>query len=93
MRDQILSEDKNALEAIMRLRPAWLRPRGRTSLRNDERSYAMVMLDDVLYGSVDSLREIPVENIDRISFMSAADATTRYGTGYFGGIIHVHTGR
>ena len=91
-RDQLDARDKDALEVIRRLRPSWLTPRGRTSL-SDGQSYAAVFVDDVLYGSVESLRGISSDDIYRIYFMGATDATTRYGTGYPAGIIHVQTVR
>lgn len=92
-REQIDPTDKDAFDVVLRLRPVWLRPRGRASLTTEERSYAAVFLDDVFYGSVDSLRGISSDEIDRIYFMNASDATTRYGTGYLAGIIHVRTAR
>jgi TonB-dependent Receptor Plug Domain len=53
--------------------------------------YARVFVDDHPYGEIDSLRSIDPRSIESIEFISSTDATTRYGTGYIGGIIQVHT--
>jgi len=37
----------------------------------------------------DVLRSLRVENIDEMRYLNAQDATTRYGTGYLGGVIEV----
>jgi hypothetical protein len=43
------------------------------------------------FGGIDSLSRIPSTNIESIQYMNATDATTRYGTGYAGGLIRVNT--
>lgn len=69
----------DAMEAISLVRPQWMRGRseGATIVINGQPS------------SRDRLATIPVGSILRIAYMSAADATTRFGTGFFGGAIIV----
>ena len=69
----------DAMEAISLLRPQWMRGRssGATIVIDGQRS------------TRDRLATIPISSIVRISFMSAADATTRFGTGFFDGAIVV----
>jgi outer membrane cobalamin receptor len=50
-----------------------------------------VFIDGSYYGPIDSLRNIPTTSVDNIEFIGASDATTLYGTGYMGGVIHVHS--
>lgn len=74
-----------AYEAVRRLRPAWLQARGRSPLpvvyRNNSR----------WGGDPSSLQGIRVGSVSEMRFLSASDATTRYGTGFAGGVILVVT--
>jgi hypothetical protein len=80
-----------AFEAIQRLRPTWLRPRGTTM--TGVRPYAEVIVDGTPYGGLEILRSIRVGDVGEIRYLSAVDATTLYGTGYVGGAIEVSTRR
>lgn len=74
-----------AYEAVRRLRPAWLQPRGRSPL-------PVVYRDNARWGSdPSSLENIQIDIVREMRFMSASDATTRYGTGFAGGVILVVT--
>ncbi len=81
----------NCFEAVRQLRPMWLTARS-TSL-SGERFTPVVFVDRAPQGDVDFLRSIPVQEVERLRFMNARDATTRYGTGYPAGIIEVFTRR
>lgn len=71
-------------DAIGRLRPNWLRGRGS--------ALPVVMVDGNRQGGgMDVLRSLSVVDVQELRFMSAADATTRYGTGFDGGAILVTT--
>ncbi len=74
-----------AFEAVRRLRPAWLQSRGRSPLpavfRNNSR----------WGGDPSSLESIRIDSVTEMRFLSASDATTRYGTGFTGGVILVVT--
>jgi hypothetical protein len=83
-----------ARQAIERLRPRWLRARIST-LRSGAgiRHTATVFVDGMPRGGLDTLEGIETREIAEIRFLSASDATTRYGTGYPRGIIEVSTRR
>lgn len=80
-----------ALEAVERLRPEFLRPRGSSSLSTGAPDVPVVFLDGLRAGGFETLRTLRPTEVELIRFVSAADATTRYGTGYPGGIIEVVT--
>ena len=92
-------EGLTVFQIIQRHQPRWLRAsRGSSTLGNaaggvarDRSVLARVVLDGVLYGEVDELRRINVTEVERIEYMSGADATTRFGTGYAAGAILVYT--
>ncbi len=90
-REQISPDDENAYLIVRRLRPAWLRPRAQESIAGQEPTFAQVFLDQLQVGDVDYLYRISATQIDRIEYMSALDATTRFGTGFVGGLIIVRT--
>ena len=75
----------SAYEAVQRLRPAWLQARGRSGL-------PVVYRNNTRWGSDPrSLESIQIDVIREMRFLSASDATTRYGTGFTGGVILVVT--
>ncbi len=75
----------SAYEAVQRLRPAWLQTRGRSPL-------PVVYRNNTRWGSDPrSLESIQIDVISEMRFLSASDATTRYGTGFTGGVILVVT--
>jgi hypothetical protein len=81
----------DAYEAVQRLRPEFLRGRGPTSVRDPNPTLPVVFLDNTRLGGLQQLRNIPVQIIETIEYLSASDATTRWGTGYTGGAIEVRT--
>ena len=74
-------------DSIQRLRPRWLRSRGTSSARGT--APVVVYLDNVRIGDIGHLHDIPVESVETVSFVSASDATTRWGIGVSGGVILV----
>ncbi len=73
--------------AVSRLRPQWLRPGTRGQLPE-------VIVDGTRrQGGADVLRSMRANEVGELEFMSAADATTRYGTGFTAGAILVSTKR
>lgn len=80
----------DAMEAVSLLRPRWLRARpARTP--NDPEPVVGVVIDNMAGATRDDLASLPIGQVERISFMGAADATIRFGTGYTGGAIIVTT--
>lgn len=102
-REQILElPNGTALSVVQRYRSSWLRPRSQGTFAGASRAprsgviiadsdQAIVFLDDIRFGEIESLARISSTNIESIEFISALDATTSYGTGYNGGIIRVNT--
>jgi len=69
--------------AISRLRSPWLRPGSRGTLPE-------VIVDGTPQsGGIETLRTLRAGDVSGLEFMSASDATTRYGTGYTAGAIVV----
>lgn len=84
------SQATTAHDAIKNLRPMFLRSRGQTTLEGTGQS-AHVFLDGQKYGDIETLKTMSVQTVREIRFLSASDATTKYGTGYTAGIIEVWT--
>src|SRR5678815_417116 len=89
----------NAYEAIQRLRPQMLRKRvgsGTGSARGDaentnEGGYIKVFVDASMIGGTDLLSTVEATKIKDIRYLSATDATQRFGTGYSEGAILITT--
>jgi hypothetical protein len=79
----------NAFTAIQQLRPLWLRSRGAMSFTEPGGTLPTVYVDNLRYGDISALSAIPIAEIAEIRYISAADATTRWGTGVVGGVIEV----
>jgi hypothetical protein len=74
---------------VQQLRPNWLRSRSGTLRNSIGRTPPVVFLDGRRYGDLATLYEFWTQDIEEIRFLPPADATTRYGTGYTGGIINI----
>ncbi len=95
LREEILRDgeaDPTAYELIQRLRPNWLRARGQVSLGSPEASYALVYMNDVLFGGLMTLHQIRPSQIQRMEFIRGIDASIRWGTGHTAGAISILTG-
>ncbi|MEX2048645.1 MAG: hypothetical protein WEB90_03620 [Gemmatimonadota bacterium] len=82
---------ESAMQIVRRLRPSWLRARAQGTLTNPDPAEALVVLDGRPFGRIDSLSGLTESQIESMRFLDARDATTRYGTGYMGGVIEVTT--
>ena len=76
-----------ASEIIQRLRPIWLQGRGRKTLLAGDASYPVVYLNGRKYGTLGSLSNFSANEISKMRFYSAADATTKFGTNHPSGVI------
>ena len=85
------SQATTAYEAIQSLRPNFLRSRGTHTFDPNAVQAPHVFLDGQKYGELDILKSISVQTIREIRYFNAADATTKYGTGYTHGVIEVWT--
>jgi hypothetical protein len=82
-----------AFEIVERLRPAFLRSRGQTSLMTDAAQFAVVYVDGIRQGGPEALHRVAAQDVGEIRYLRARDATTRYGTGHPAGAIEVTTRR
>jgi hypothetical protein len=85
------TNESNAYDVITRLRPTFLRTRGRTTINSAGSEYASVFLDGHVYGELLSLKNIPAIQIHEIRYLSANQAVTTYGMQYGSGVIDVRT--
>ncbi len=83
----------NAYQAVQRLRPQFLTasrgPTERGGAAGATDGGIQVYLDDTHAGDVRALTQIPVSGIKEIRFLTAIEATQRYGTGNSAGAIVV----
>ena len=85
------SNATNAYEAVERLRPAFLRTRGSQSLQNQVPPTPMIYIDGMRYGPLQTLSSVPAIGIVSIQYLTAIEATQRYGFGNEGGAIMITT--
>lgn len=83
------STASTAYELLQQLRPQFLRGRGVSSVNDPRPVLPVVYMNNVHHGDLESLRMISVREISEVRFISAADATTRWGTGHAGGVIQI----
>ena len=90
--DQIsASQQTNAYDVVSRLRPNFLKSRGRTTVYAQGSDYAAVFLDGQSFGDLSSLRNISAPQISSIHFIRGTDAVTLYGMQYGAGVIDIRT--
>ena len=87
-----------AYDIVRALRPTMLMSRGITTARSQSQSPVWeadhsikVYVNGIRYGGVESLATIPSNVVREIRWLSAGDATIRYGTGNVAGAIVVAT--
>ena len=81
----------NCYEAVQRLRPNWLRTRGRVSMETQQG--IQLYVDNVHRGYVTELVSIRASSVERMRFLSAPEATARFGTDHVDGAVLVTTRR
>ena len=82
-----------AYDAVQRLRPRWLSTARVVGGTGDAHQTPKVIVDGLAQGDINALYQYLAQDILEIRFMSAADATTRFGIGYPVGTIVVQTRR
>jgi hypothetical protein len=87
------ADASNALQIVQKLRPSMLATRGRFSPADSSEAGARpkVVVDGVAYGAIENLANLNAVSVGEIRYIGATDATTRFGTGYVGGVILVTT--
>jgi hypothetical protein len=80
-----------AYDAVARLRPNWLTPKGVTSNQYDTGTeYATVYVDGQRYGDLNSLRGIQAFHVGSIRYYDVTQAGSRFGIrGGASGVIEV----
>lgn len=80
-----------AREAIQRLRPAFLRTRGPSSIMLNEGDTIVVYVDNTRMGGPEILDQVRANAIREIRYLSSSDASSRFGTGHTSGAILITT--
>jgi hypothetical protein len=95
-RDRITAEElatidvQNALQAVQRLRPAFLQTRGGASSSISQGPQDVVVyVDQTRMGGPSTLSQIPITDVKEIQYLNGTDATQRFGTGHGSGAIIV----
>lgn len=77
-------------EAVQRLRPMFLRDRGPVSLVNTSaHAQPVVFVDMTMYGDLETLKSLPASRVEQVRFYPGAQATTKFGSVYGGGVIQL----
>jgi hypothetical protein len=77
----------NALDLVQRVRPQWLRSRGQMSIQRPVE--VVVYVNGHPSGGARSLADVHIQSIREIRFLSAVEATQRFGTDHGAGAILV----
>ena len=85
--DPRLNTAENLHGLLARERPQWLTIRGPASITDT--GSVVVYQDGIRFGGPESLRQIPVASVASVQFLSASDATTRFGLNHRHGAIVV----
>lgn len=90
--DQIeAAQVATAYDLIVKYRANFLHSRGPNSILLKRPKEPTVYLDDVEYGLINSLRNIPAVQISEIRFIEGWDAMTKYGSDHVAGVIQIYT--
>jgi hypothetical protein len=85
------SHETNAYDAVSRLRPLFLKSRGRTTINSGSTEYATVFVDGQAFGDLNTLKTVPSQQIKQIRYYNGPDAVTKFGMQYGSGVIAVET--
>jgi hypothetical protein len=85
------STAQNAYELINKMRPQYLKTRGKTTILLDTPDRASVFMDGVLFGDPESLKTIAATQIREIRFYPATEAGVKFGSQYGAGVIDIKT--
>jgi hypothetical protein len=82
----------NVWEAVVRLRPSFLRDQERRSIRSAD-PRPTVRVDNADFGSLEALKQIPIADVQEIRYLAPSEATATFGTGTGRAVIHIVTRR
>lgn len=80
-----------ALEAVRRLRPEFLSRHATPTPGDAEEGFAVVYMDGVRLGGLQTLANIPVTTIVEIKYLRTSAAADQFGRTHRGGVILVST--
>jgi hypothetical protein len=88
----VASRVTDVYQAVMQLRPEFLRRRPISQPITPFTTVSIaVYLDDMPYGSAESLRQIPLDRVRLIRYLSPTEANLKYGGSHAAGAILVTT--
>jgi hypothetical protein len=85
------SAESNVFDVVSRLRPMFLKTRGRSTINSGGSEYASVFLDGQYHGELTSMRNLVASQIHEIRYLSGPDAVSRYGMRYGSGAVDVRS--
>jgi hypothetical protein len=89
----VASRVTDVYQAVIQLRPQFLRRRNTQPMPVAAFPATFVYLDDLPYGGVESLHQIPIERVRVIRYISSITANVRFGGSHPQGAILVTTMR
>ena len=87
----VASNEGNAYDAIAKLRPLFLKSRGRTTINAEAYDYPVVFVDGQRFGDLNSLKSIVAAQVLEARHLHGPDAVGKYGMQYGGGVIEIST--
>ncbi len=85
------SRANTAWDVVKKLRGNFMASRGSNSLLVKVNKEPTVYLDEVEFGDLGTLRQIPASSVAEIRFIEGWNAETKYGPGHAAGVIQVYT--
>ena len=87
----VSSRVQDVYQAVAQLRPEFLRRRSLSMAQPYRMSEVLVFLDDLEFGTAESMRNIPLARVRQIRYLTPSEASLRWGGQHPGGVIHVTT--
>lgn len=87
----VSSRVTDVYQAVLQLRPEFLRKRSAVALPTYQTPQVLVYLDDLRFGGAESMRNIPLARVRQIRYLSPVEADLRWGGRHLAGVIHVTT--
>jgi len=94
MRDEIdeSGSSRTAWDLVNSIRPQWLFTRGISTLSQAVGAETIIIyMDNARLGTPNSMRGVPLGNVQYLQFFSAPEATLRWGGGHLQGAILIST--
>lgn len=87
----VASRVTDVYQAVLQLRPEYLRRRSMPTIAPYRGPEVTVFLDDIEFGNAQSMRNIPLERVRVIRYLTPSEAALRWPGQHAGGVIHVRT--